>query len=66
MIVLQTEVSRLMLALVLGALVGLERETGARAAGIPTHGLVAALLLSGDGRLSVRIHRYAGNAYGWA
>jgi putative Mg2+ transporter-C (MgtC) family protein len=41
MISFQTEVYRLMLALVLGALVGLEREAGARAAGVRTHALVA-------------------------
>lgn len=41
MISLQTAVVRLTLALVLGALVGLERERGERAAGIRTHALVA-------------------------
>ncbi|MGH2510732.1 MAG: MgtC/SapB family protein, partial [Ktedonobacteraceae bacterium] len=41
MLSLQTAVVRLTLALVLGALVGLERERGERAAGIRTHALVA-------------------------
>lgn len=41
MISLQTACVRLTLALVLGALVGLERERGERAAGIRTHALVA-------------------------
>ncbi len=41
MISLQTAMLRLTLALVLGALVGLERERGERAAGIRTHALVA-------------------------
>jgi putative Mg2+ transporter-C (MgtC) family protein len=41
MISLQTAVIRLVLALLLGALVGLEREHGERAAGIRTHALVA-------------------------
>lgn len=41
MISLQTAMFRLTLALVLGALVGLERERGERAAGIRTHALVA-------------------------
>lgn len=41
MISLQTAVVRLLLALVLGAVVGIERERGERAAGIRTHALVA-------------------------
>lgn len=41
MISLQTALLRLGLALVLGALVGLERERGERAAGLRTHALVA-------------------------
>ncbi|QBD82503.1 MgtC/SapB family protein [Ktedonosporobacter rubrisoli] len=41
MISLQTALIRLGLALVLGALVGLERERGERAAGLRTHTLVA-------------------------
>jgi putative Mg2+ transporter-C (MgtC) family protein len=41
MISFQTEVFRLILALVLGALVGLERERAERGAGVRTHGLVA-------------------------
>ena len=41
MISFQTAVLRLILALLLGALVGLERERGERAAGIRTHALVA-------------------------
>lgn len=41
MISIQEAVVRLVLALVLGALVGLERERGERAAGIRTHALVA-------------------------
>jgi putative Mg2+ transporter-C (MgtC) family protein len=41
MISLQTAIIRLTFALVLGGLVGLERERGERAAGIRTHALVA-------------------------
>ena len=41
MILLQTATIRLALALVLGALIGLERERGERTAGIRTHALVA-------------------------
>ncbi len=41
MISFQMAILRLILALVLGALVGLERERGERAAGIRTHALVA-------------------------
>lgn len=41
MISLQTAAIRLLLAIALGALVGIERERGERAAGIRTHALVA-------------------------
>lgn len=41
MIALQTVIFRLVIALLLGSLIGLERESGERAAGIRTHALVA-------------------------
>ena len=41
MIALQTVILRLVIALLLGSLIGLERERGERAAGIRTHALVA-------------------------